>query len=323
MMGFLIAGLLSAAYAGDHADVNAEFKSPSELIKYLTYQSDRPDRHGLLHSLAFSCGPYLGEARDDRAIVGELVKLDISAVPAIDEAPDSLEANGETSEVALKAGWLLLAYARIKGPAAYPRLQKMIGNPRLGRFVQVADNSLAVALRLTSYVTSFREAAVGRRCDRGDEPKDALDNLILACERSDRPMLESTLGPQASAALRKLLKKRSWSSLHGKLWQIESGTNRKVQVGYRFANSGRWGEPDETLGDERKVAYIAGNYAVPEIQTLFTNRAGIICGKLRLRFSSTAITPWLGVMRYSVNTSDLMLLVKTIATCASDTGSPR
>ena len=108
-----------------------ETRSPADLIRYLTYQFGRPDEHGMVkgQSVVFSCGPAIGEQRDDRKLTKSLVAFGASAVPAIEEALDSFEARGEESEVASKVGWLLLAYARIKGPAALPRLSRITGRP--------------------------------------------------------------------------------------------------------------------------------------------------------------------------------------------------
>src|SRR5579871_73531 len=114
-------GVMALALAGGkHLAAQTEPMGPSELIRYLTYQSDRPDKHGMIkgQSVAFSCGPALGQDRDDRALTNTLINFGPSAVPPLEDALASLEAGGEQSKVATEATWLLLAYARLKGSAA-------------------------------------------------------------------------------------------------------------------------------------------------------------------------------------------------------------
>jgi hypothetical protein len=318
LLGFI--GLLSAS----NAIGQTEPQSPSALIRYLTYQSDRPDKHGMTkgQSTVFNCGPSLGEARDNRAITKSLVNLGPSAIPAIEEALDSFELRGKKSEVASEAGWLLLAYARIKGPAAYPRLRRMYANSGLTAFANTMDNSFALAFGLTSYVSASR-GIPDFRCSRGEEPRDALDRLILAWERDDRVSLEASLGPRAKSVLDQLLKGRAWATMRTELWPTTFG--RSVGMGYRFAASGRWAEPEETLEEERGQGAIDGNSNNPEIETLFKSSSGGDCGKLRLRFFGTqrsATEDW-GVERYSIDNPGLADVLRLIASCATDTVRPR
>jgi hypothetical protein len=326
-------------------------RSPSELIRYLTYQSDRPDKHGGKkgENLAFDCGQLLGQGQDDRALTMSLVKMGESAVPAIEEALDSYEARGGKSNVPLQAGWVLLAYARIKGPEAFPRLHRLIGNPNLAYHAGSIDFSIALALGLTSYVSSFarlpesddvhvctvagstaeelkvtpcvppsREKYPFRfHCDRGDEPRDALDALIQAWETDDRLSLEASLGPSAGSALEQLLRGRTWAAMRSELWAGRS--DRNVEVGYRFDAAGRWSEPDETL-EERGPRRLERNCDNPGITTLFTNSSGGACGKLLLKFSMS----WReGVPQYLADNENLGDVLKLIASCASDTSQKR
>jgi hypothetical protein len=106
-----------ALLSGNQARAQTSPATPADLIRYLTYQSDRPNAHGATKGqlIIFSCGPSLGEARDDRALTNRLVAMGDPALPAIEDALDSFEANGEKSPFASKAEWLLLAFAHIKG----------------------------------------------------------------------------------------------------------------------------------------------------------------------------------------------------------------
>jgi hypothetical protein len=324
-------------------------QSPAELIRYLTYQSDRPDKNGTKKGAfqRFSCGEIYWEGEDDRALTMSLVKMGLPAVPAIEEALDSLEARGWKSGVALQAGWLMGAYARIKGPEAFPRLHKLVGNPNLADHAYGVDGSIALALGLTSYVSSFarlpaldgvhtctvagstaeelkvtpcvppsREKSPFRiHCGRGDEPKDALDDLILAWETDDRLLLETNLGPNAGSALEQLLRGKTWAAMRSELWPGPS--DRSIEVGYRFAISGGWSEPDETLEEKRGPRSFEGSYDNPEIETLFTNSSGDACGKLLLKFSRSWRGGW--DLQYSVDNANLGDVLKLIASCSTDT----
>jgi hypothetical protein len=233
-----------------------------------------------------------------------------SAVPAIEEAINSFEALGENSEIWSQAGWVLLAYAQIEGPAAFPRLHRLIGNPKLGAYAFGVDNSVLVQLPSREVpIESFH-------CDRGEEPRDALDRMILAWETDDRPSLEAALGPTAESALTQLLKGTTWAAMRSALWSGRLKTN--VDVGYRFDVPGRWSDSEETLEDERLAGNPQGNYNHPEIKTSLTTRSGNTCGETRLTVFSTPHTPWPeGRRRYAVDNSDLGNLLQRIASCAA------
>src|SRR5579864_1113373 len=259
----MLALAILGSFSMSSAFGQTEPQSPAELIKYLTYQSDRP--------FALDCGTDLAEARHQRALTRSLVKMRTSAVPAIEEAIDSFEARGEKSAVGLHVGWLLFAYAEIEGPAAYPRLHRLIRNRPLGSFTIVVDNSMALAFGLTSYVSSSRTTlpAAIFRCDRFEEPRDALDTMILAWEKDDAESLKATLGPTASSALTELLKGRTWADLRSTLWH--DGSQKGTAVGYRFDLPGRWSEPEETLEDHRSRGDVYTNYDGPATETSFTS----------------------------------------------------
>ena len=322
-----------------------EPKSPSDLIKYLTYQSDRPHMHGT--GPASTCSSDSAKYRDDRAITKLLVGWGSLAVPAIEDALDSFEARGEESKVASKLDWLLLAYARIKGPAAFPRLRRMY-NRRLSVYAADSyendlDRSVALALGLTSYVSArvgrqaLRQCALDTarslsrtpcvapwrqipllaiNCNRVDEPRDALDRLILAWEQDDRVSVEASLGARAKIALDQLLEGRAWTTVRSNLLPVKAG--RRVALGYQFVLTGRWAEPDGTLEEDSGSGTFEAALVNPEIETLFTNSSGVACGKVRLSFSETPITRLPRLVKYLVDNPDLADLLQVISSCAAN-----
>jgi hypothetical protein len=182
----------------------AQQESPRDLVMFLTCQSDRPGKAPFLMGIS-SCG----SATADYSAAKSLARWGTAAIPDIEAALNSIEQHGESSEFALGAEWLLAAYAQIQGSAAYPRLRRMMRDPALGFLRIDLDGAAAISLGLTSYLSSSREPARMFHCLRGPQPRDALDQLILAWQRDDRSWLEGSLGPAARAALDSLLKGRT------------------------------------------------------------------------------------------------------------------
>jgi hypothetical protein len=330
-------------------------EGPEALIRYLTYQADRPDKHGMVKgwSPAFSCGPFLSEARDNRALTQTLVNSGQSAVPALETALDSFEARGDKSDAAPEAGWLLLAYARLKGPAAYPRLSRMYGNPSLSHYSSAFDAALAFAFGLTSYLSGAQATETYRdhicvgphagstlgpepctasqheqpmksfNCDRGNEPRDSLDRLILAWQAGNRVSVEASLGPAARSALQGALQHRSWGSLQRELGSSTPGQN--AAMGYRLNVAGRWSEPGETLEQDRERTTIADTSTRFAINTQFFRGSGKVCGTLKLSFLAVPESGWLkngdplhpvpGPLEYLINNSDVLDLLRLVFDC--------
>jgi hypothetical protein len=223
----------------------------------------------------------------------------------------------------------------------------MIGNPMLKDYAPALDQSVALSLNLTSYVSSFRKpkehpCKVGAtdavtlssrpckptsreipmqsiRCDRGNEPRDVLDRLILASETGDRLLLGWGLGPNAQLALRQL---------PGKIPPpARARSSGPAAIGYRFRVAGRWSEPDETLKEEKQPTIIPGNAASFELETIFYNRLGSECETVRIVFTRIPETGWRdqngkpvpGPTEYLIDNSNLVDLLRVVARCGADT----
>jgi hypothetical protein len=287
-----------------HGAKQAQAQSSSDLIRFLTYQSDRPGK------LFFQTGlSGCGDPKDDREAARSLVRLGVSAVPDLEAALQEIETNGPSSEFAPNAEWLLLAYARINGPAAYVRLRSMEVNLKLKPFATNLDNALSLSLSLTSYVSRNRALVRILRC-RADEPRDVLDQLILALEQNDRPWLRKSLGPDAKAALDSIPGEGGWSRFWGGLWPHKIFGD--VAVGFHFEVTGRWSEPEETL-EERGAWQDSGK---PRIETRFTTSSGDPCAQYQVRFLKVPADAGSVRPSYRVNNPDLMGLLNVIASCA-------
>jgi hypothetical protein len=130
------------------------------------------------------CGAFATMDAENRSAAQSLVKLGAAALPEINTAFDSIEKSGNSSKFAPNAYWLLYAYAEIQGPAAFPRLRKMRGDPNFGFLYSAVDTAAALSLDITSYVSAWRQTVTDNACD-GPSPRKALDRFILAWERND------------------------------------------------------------------------------------------------------------------------------------------
>lgn len=339
-----------------------EGMGPSEVIRYLTYQSDRPNLHGIAKDFSgiFSCGPALGEIRDNRAFTNTLVNFGPAALPPLEDALASFEAGGERSAVATEAGWLLLAYARLRGPAAYPRLKRMYENKRLDSAGYGLDRAVALAFGFTSYLSARRAAQTFQyyactnsdksgslgttpcvapqreqafrsiHCDRGNEPRDSLDRLILAWLAGNRTSVEASLGGTARSALEEALAGQNWDSLRPRLRTGVSG--RSIGMGYRFSISSRWSEPEETLEEQRVETTFADGRDRFEIETLLYDSAGSECGRSRLVFLKVPEAGWYkngdpslpvpGPPEYLIDNSDIKDLLRLVSVCSAGGTAP-
>jgi hypothetical protein len=279
-------------------------KSVSELIAALT-SGDRPHGSNPIIGIV-GCG-ITQEVLRQRAVARELGSRGEIAVPVLDRVLGSLEKEGVDS--AFFNGWFLFAYARAQGPAAVPRLMRMIRNPKLDSLYISLDRAIALSLGLTSYVSSGRGGGQMIICRR-QEPKDALDQFILALQRGDRSELESSIGPKARMALDGLLEGRSWEAGYQELWHVPQGG--QGAMGYLFDIRGRWSEPEETL---EEVRYDGDDpLTVPEValDTQFKTSRGKDCARYLVGFNKVSE---LGRAKYLVNNANLGDLIRSINTC--------
>jgi hypothetical protein len=246
-----------------------------------------------------------------------LIRFGDSALPNIEAALGSLEARGEESEFAEGFTWILDAYAVIRHRGAFPRLRAMMANPKLVSFRTQMENAIAISLGITSFVGSDGVAGRKFRC-RAEEPRDALDELILAWESDNPSWLVEHLGPNASAALDSLLKGRGWSDLRAELWP--KAIVDYAAVGYRLDTPGRWSDPNDPIA-ERPDHMIDSKLRNPAIVTTFTNKLGDDCGTIRIDFIEVPTSPDAGGATYQVylvNTPGLTRLLKLVSACVAN-----
>jgi len=299
--------VLLAVLPGPHGTAQEQQKSASDLIRRLTYQddqSDNPLRHGL-----FTCGSQRAEIQQSLPVYEALVRLGPAALPAIEETIRNVE---ESGQFVFNFHYLLWAYARIKGSSAFPRLRVMFDNPVRESLRTSLDEALALSLGLTSYVSSSRLLMRTFSCTGVLEPRQSLDQLILAWEQNNREWVEAGLGPDAKAALKSLLEGRSWEDLRADIWRSESRV--RLAVGYRFEAPGWWSQPV----DANRLKPFVREPGNPEVETIFTDASGEECGRQKVKFLRTMGLRY----EHQIDNVDLRALLGTIASCAAGPASP-
>jgi hypothetical protein len=272
------------------------------------------DKSGPRREPFFTCGSLVSEAAAGRSVASSLAKLGQLAVPPIEQALVRIEERGRQSGYADNAFWLLQAYAKVDGRAALSRLSAMISNPNLGFLRADLDAAAALALGSTSYVDSLRRPGVV--ICRHSEPRDALDEVVLAWQDDDQARLYAALGSEAKNALENAVSRTSWENLRAAFPRRRLG-DAPVAVAYKFEASEAWAQPPESLDDHRLDA--SSDAPVDfNVETIFKNASGDDCGRHRVQFVAPATLGAEG--RYFVDSADIVELLGMIASCSSEVG---
>ena len=287
----------------------AQGDSPGGIIRFLTYQTDRPGRLAVEMGL-FGCGV----SADDRAAEASLVRLGDAAVPELEKSLASLEESGESSAFALNSGWLPIAYAKIEGRSARGRLLELERRPQLAFLQPSLHRALSISLSLTSYVTSSSPPERRFLC-RDGQPRDALDQLILAWLHNDRASLEASLSTRSRVVLHTLEDHRGWDGMRAQLQQTEPRNG--VAVGYRFSADPSWSLPDDILEQSESSGRVPQHLENPVIETVFVRGTGVECGHWRMKFVSTREDPASLRMNYFVDETDIEGLLRLLSSCAA------
>ena len=307
-LGFILGALLTTASLGQ-----VQEQSVSQLIASFSRESGSSGKPDL------AAGPECADAgrvQSERRAARTIARLGDTAIHGLNSALDSIEARGYKSEFWFNAQWLLYAYGTAGGRGAFPRLLRMVGNPNLISSEPALDTAIALSLHLTSYADDFRVPGV-QFC-RLQEPRDALDHLILSWERNDQRSFEESLGPQGRDAIALSGVGRTWTALRAQMWRAKS---EPVAVGYRFEIAGAWSQPEENLDDtisqERQpVIDLSKLPRIANIDAEFTNKDGSDCGHYIVEF----VLGQNRIMRsaYLVNNLDLEGLLGVISSCAAE-----
>ena len=284
-------------------------QTPDQSLTDLINHADRrPER--VWGIMVGTCGSFGIEAEKERTDARSRVKSGASAILDINAVFDLIERRGKDSELGYNPAWLLYAFAKIEGPEAFPRLREMRGDPSFNFLDAAVDGSAALSLGITSYVSGWRQS-VGAWC-RSPEPRDALDQLILAWEKGDRALLEGALGPHARTALSSLLKERTWDAIRAQFWYAKPSD--RLAVGYRLDLQGPWSEPPEPLEDPPGDVEYIGKL---DLDVLFKDGSGKDCGSRRIVFLAPGFE-FSNDPSFLIDNSNLGDILRLVSFCAAN-----
>jgi hypothetical protein len=285
----------------------AQGDSAGEIIRFLTYQTDRPGKLAAEMGL-FGCGGGV----DDRSAEASLVRLGDGAVPDLENALGSLEELGQSSAFALNSGWLPLAYAKIRGRSARERLLELERRPQLAFLRTSLHGALSISLSLTSYVSSSTPLERRFLC-RDGQPRDALDQVVLAWLRNDRTPFEASFSARSKTALHRLESRGGWNEMRSQLWQIGPGDG--ADVGYRFSADPSWSLPDDIFDESNGP--VPQHPENPVIETVFVSATGGECGRRDMKFVGTREDLRSQKATYLVDETDMEGLLQLLSSCAA------
>lgn len=247
---------------------------PRELIDFLNHKEyARPDsvaRVGL-----FTCG----QSNADRTAAEELVAHGEKAIPELEKE------FRENRALGMGSSWIQLAYAQLRGRAAYAELFQIGVDSRQDPESHSNTHAIAIALGITSFVSSRHVTGRVFRCGGSDEPHYALDRLIAGWLRMDRDAVLSALAPDTKAEFEKRVPSRKWPKWAHGIWQ---------------GNPPDWTAVGYQLGDQVQLKSYDGQ-PCDNIQVKFIPRSPDENGR------------YLG---HAIETDDLNALLRSVSACA-------
>lgn len=249
--------------------------------------------------------------REERFVAQDVARLGVSAVPALERALAAFEREGVRASCPDRWAWIPLIYAKVQGEASFPRL-RTFSLPSPHFLATPLTAAFELSLNLTSYVSATEEPAALWTCYRAvDEPRNALNAVVLGWLRNDRKWMESRLSSAGRLSLRR---RGSWRSLrkgfpHGR-------RPASLAVAYRFLMPGAWSTPSEPLDQVRGRPLETPDLARPEIDTEFFDGLGRVCGRYQVHFVREERNNVMFRHYYLVSDDDLTELIKVISACA-------
>lgn len=295
--------LLSIAALPAPATPLQESQSVEELVRLLT----KP--RGVCTTTNFTF-------RTEKRAALALVAMGNASRAHLERAIDELDAGGSSNPCGVE--WLLYTYARVRGAAAYPRLMKMLENPRLSHLNREIEIAMAGSLDLTSVITSRDKPGelYGQTQQLGGLPsavipQQALDRLVLGLLTGDRKLIVDVLTSSARESFDKFTKMHTWEGVRRRF--LPSQQDSLLVVAYRLFLSTGPAEPlrpDFHFDPEPPPSRLTG--------TVEFYRDGIICGKHSLNFEDihprgqqTTFPEW----KYAISNSDIEALLANVGAC--------
>lgn len=239
----------------------------------------------------------------------KLIEIGRPAVRSIEKGLASLEADGARPAYTSGPDWLLYAYARIEGAAAYPVLARMLHGKTAPALNYGLERAVAISLGLSSFRTSLH----GSRAQPTFGPitaNDALDQLVLSWILDDPAAFQAALGPRASQAFERAVGSSRWRALRQEL--LRPAARPVVGFGYRLPTPpGDPRSPDPLARPASAEPDPDASSQASESDAAFYREAQV-CATVRIVF--TVVKDRHG-WHSAVNNSDLLGLLRSLSPC--------
>lgn len=280
---------------------------PEEIVQRLTDLRMRPGDYATSLGLS-SCG----DDGRDRELAAALVGQGEAAAKVLAVAlQEVLEGRRGTFNL----HWLTDAYATLKGAGSLPLLRRLAADGRFSAHTAALDCSMAISLGLSSWVTLSLPAVSVIRC-QGAEPRDGLNQLILAWIHGDKGEVLAALGPNAAAGLETTIGHGTWARFRDELGAADEGS--RAAIGYQLMELRPVVVPELRLPGRPDQPSRLDILGALESRVRFANELDADCATVRVEF---VVLGHLGgaPSRVLVNSRDLRDILRSISRCASST----
>jgi hypothetical protein len=290
---YAMGGLTSSLFGQKPSSLDLNRLSPSQLVKFVTYQNRSEVFDATLNCVA------TGPAKRDQEAIERLVSLGEQSVPALEEEFGAISKKGDSARHSPNTALLLYAYARIGGTRAFPLLRDMELSQHFSFATVPLDGAIAVAMGLTSYLSIAHPSLRVLVACQGQQPRNALDQMIVAWERGDPLWFETSLGETAARAVA-VKDDDEWQAFRRTFWRDAPN----AAIGYKFQVPGSLTEPSPN--EEGKL----------DVDTAFYDRNGRNCGNMMIKFIQGAPSKPPGYLRYVVDNPNIADVLRLISACA-------
>lgn len=180
--------------------------------------------------------------RRQRVLSARVISLGKIVIPRVEAEIDRLQHSGEPEWYSEKLLWLLNVYAELNGKNALGRIRLCYQESGDALAQKRLDGLTAVALRVTSVVSSRRTGSRTIHCTRASGPKDALDRLLIGWLTGDTAVVRSALGSEGTMALQGVLGDDRMQGMRRQL--LGAAASMRLAIAFDFEGEGAWGEPD-------------------------------------------------------------------------------
>lgn len=218
-------------------------RQPRELIDFLNHEEHA--RPGSIARLGlFTCG----QSNADRTAAEELVAHGEKAIPELEKE------FRENRALGMGSSWIQLAYAQLRGRAAYAELFQIAVDSREAPESRSNTHAIAIALGITSFVSSKQWTGRVFHCAGSEEPHHALDRLIAGWLQMDRDAVLSALAPATRAEFERRVPASSWPRWAHSIWQ--GNPPNWTAVGYRLGDRVQLNSYDGQPCDDFRVRFV-------------------------------------------------------------------